>query len=429
MKNMSLFFRRTLFALLFCSLIFTGVSAVGVKAEGATDEAFVYYVSNGALYRVMSDGTKSQKLLSSFRGVGLKPAGDFLYFMYDEKSTTLLRIPMDGSATIPSRFQSDVVYYVADGGFIYYMDEKGAIYRASANASKATEAKLVADMADKNYPGFIVSDGRIYYNALKSGRTTWVASKPADGSGQVQWIAAGAIPNPWFTRTDNSSLYLMINTKPQETQYSTNCMVLYSLPRKGGSPKAINPKSPLDANAVDSGWWANGYYMYNKDIRLAGDGKFDYSKGKGHLLSMDGKTIQLHKTGVLEMANVGTDKLAFVDEAGKGFVSTIQNGKVTNTKALSISNAGYVRNLMTNGKVRATMLFAESGAYMLKPDLSLEKLVGVEWDLCMYKDDVSGFFYVNAGDNGRLYRMNDDGKTNTKLSDEKVDRLVLISKP
>ncbi|MGG4396568.1 hypothetical protein ABEX25_19875 [Paenibacillus thiaminolyticus] len=46
----------------------------------------------------------------------------------------------------------------------------------------------------------------------------------------------------------------------------------------------------------------------------------------------------------------------------------------------------------------------------------------------MYADDVAGFFYVNCGDNGRLYRMYDDGKTNVKLTDEEVDSIVLIDK-
>ena len=62
-------------------------------------------------------------------------------------------------------------------------------------------------------------------------------------------------------------------------------------------------------------------------------------------------------------------------------------------------------------------------------DLSLKEIVGIEWDLCTYKDDVPGIFYINAGDNGRLYRGNADSEENVKLSDEKVSRIVLISKP
>lgn len=437
MKNVKML-KRALTTLVTCSLLFTGIGTAAAKSQEpevktaavSSGEAYVYYVSNSALYRVKSDGTDSQRLLKSFnfRGVELKPAGNYLYFSYDESSTTLLRVPADGSANLPKRFYDDAVYYTVDNGFLYYMNSKGAIYRADANANDSKEAKLVADMADVNFSGFIVKDGRIYYNARKSGRTTWVASKAADGSGQVQWIAQGALPDPWYSRTDATNLYLIVNTKPEETQYSVNCMVMYVVPKKGGAAKALNPKNPIDTNAVHSGWWANGYYMFNKDIRLGSDDDFDYTMGKGTLLKTDGTVIPLHKTGIYELANVGTDKLVFVDANGKAYASTIQNNKVTSTKALSINNVGYVRNLLTDGKVRATMLFAESGAYMLKSDLTLQKMVGIEWDLCMYQDDVNGFFYVNAGDNGRLYRMNDDGKTSTKLSEEKVDKIVLIDK-
>ncbi|MCE5168873.1 DUF5050 domain-containing protein [Paenibacillus profundus] len=432
MKNISLFFKRAVCAFILCSLIVTGlgVAAPGEAAAAPTGDAYVYYVSDGDLYRVKSDGAGAERLLKSFnfRGTELKPAGDYLYFMYDATSTTLLRVAVDGSENIPKRFYDSAVYFETNKDFIYYMTDKGAIYRAPANAADAAEAKLVADMADVKHPRFTIVDGRIYYNALKNGRTTWVASKAADGNGQVQWIGAGAFEDPWFVRTDSASAYIMVNTKPEETNYSTDCMVLYSVPRKGGAPKAINPKSPLDTNSVYSGGWANKYYLFNKGIVLGTDGDYNYAKAKGQVMTMDGKTIPLHKTGVLEIANVGTDKLAFVDGAGKAYVSTFKNNKIVSTKALSVNNVGYVRNLLTDGKVRATMLFASSGAYMLKSDLSLQKMVGVEWDLCLYKDDVSGFFYVNAGDNGRLYHMNDDGKTSTKLSDEMIDRIVLISK-
>ncbi|WCR26675.1 hypothetical protein L3476_26235 [Paenibacillus thiaminolyticus] len=46
----------------------------------------------------------------------------------------------------------------------------------------------------------------------------------------------------------------------------------------------------------------------------------------------------------------------------------------------------------------------------------------------MYADGVAGFIYVNGGDNGRLYRIYDDVKTNVKLTDEEVDSIVFIDK-
>lgn len=434
MNRKYLSIKKTLFMLLVFTLVLSGVSAVGVQAEEAvksTDNAIVYYVSNGNLYRVKTDGSPSQMIRKNFDGVELKPAGDYLYYFYDEKSTTLLRLSLtdsDSKAQI-SNFGGDkrILHYVTDGDMIYFMDDKGGIYRASANA-KASDGVLVTDMADINHPRFIVENGRVYYNALKSGRTTWVASKAADGSGQVQWIAAGAFENPYFTRTDSTNLYLMVNTKPTETSYSIDCMVLYMLPKNGGNAKAVNPNSPLDTNAVYSGAWANDYYLYNNGIRLGSNHNYDYTKGKGYVLHKDGTKIQLSKTGIYEIANLGTNKLAFVDANGKAYVSTIENKKVTNTKTLAIDNVGYVRNLISNGKVRTTMLFAESGAYILNADLSLKKMIGVEWDLCQYQNDITGIFYINAGDNGRLYRMYEDGQTTVKLSDEKVSRIVLIAK-
>lgn len=432
MVNISKLVKRTLCTVLTCMLI-SGGSTFVKAAETNTaksGESYVYYVSNSILYRTMSDGTKNQKLLKNFQGVKLTPAGNYLYYMYDDKSTTLLRIPMDGSANIASRFQSDVVYFVADGDFLYYMNDKGAIYRAPANAKNASEAKLITDMADVNNCRFSIIDGKVYYNGLKSGRTTWVASKAIDGSGEVKWITEGAIPDPWFIHTEKDSIDMIVNTKPQETKYSLNCMVLNSISKKDGTVKAVNATAPLDTNATYSGLWAKDFFMYNKDIKLdpKNDDEYDYAKSKGCIIDMKGNNIQLHDTGIQEIANLDSEKVVFVDGLGKAFVATVKDNKAVDKKALAIENAGYVRNLITDGKIRATMLFAESGAYMLQSDLSLKKMVGVEWDLCTYKDDVNGFFYVNAGDNGRLYRMNDDGKTNTKLCDEKVDRIVLISK-
>lgn len=71
---------------------------------------------------------------------------------------------------------------------------------------KAAEGTLFTDMIDVEFPAFTVVEDRIYYNALRNGRTTWVASKNADGTGAVQWIAAGALESSYFARMDGSSL-------------------------------------------------------------------------------------------------------------------------------------------------------------------------------------------------------------------------------
>ncbi|MDT3426398.1 hypothetical protein J2Z22_001924 [Paenibacillus forsythiae] len=426
--------RKSLFTLLVFVLALTGVTVGRAKAEGAvaapSDDAYVYYVSNGDLYRVRTDGSPAQKIRDNFDGVELKPAGNYLYYMFDAESTTLLRLSLTDAQAKISNFGGNkrILHYITEGDLIYYMDDKGGIYRASANAERSTDGTLIADMADTNFPRFTVVGGRVYYNALKNGRTTWVASKAANGSGSVQWIASGAFPDDYFAHTYNNTLYLMVDTKPAETTYSLNSMVLYTLPASGGTAKAINAKAPLDANSVMSGSWANDYYLFNKGIRLDSNGDYDYSKGKGVLMDKTGKFITLNQIGVNEIASLGANKFAYVDGKGRAYVSTIANGKVTSAKKIPLTNVGYIRNLMSGGKVRSTVLFAESGGYVLNSNLTVTKMVGVEWDLCVYKADIAGIFYVNAGDNGRLYRMSEDGKTKVKLSDEKVSRIVLISK-
>ncbi len=429
--------KKVVFLALVFTLVFNGVgpalknNMLTIEANNAniamaaTKTAYVYYVSNGSLYRAMNDGTGGQMLINSFEGVNLKPAGNFLYYMYDEKSTTFLSFPLDGSKKTPTRFiNDDILYYDTDGTNIYYMNSKGEIYVSPAS-ERSDQAKLVTDMADTNYPRFSIINGTVYYNALKSGRTTWVASKAADGSGNIKWIAAGAFINPWFIHKNASNIYMMINTKPTETQYSTKCMVVAKISMNGTSAKVLNAKKPIDANAVYSGQWTNGYYIYNDNISFSGN-DYNYAKAKACAINLKGKVIQLHTKGIREITDFGNGKLAYVDSDYKAYVSTVKSGKVTK-KAVSVKDAWYIRNLASTGEIGATVLFTESGVYTLKSDLSLKKLVGVEWDLCKYNDTVDGLFYVNAGDNSRLYYLGSDGKTNIKIADEKVKNIPLIS--
>ncbi|MNP09972.1 hypothetical protein D3C76_1021020 [compost metagenome] len=221
----------------------------------------------------------------------------------------------------------------------------------------------------------------------------------------------------------------MVNTKPEETKYSTDCVVLYYLPISGGAAKAVNAKAPLDVNAVYSGSWINDGYVYNKGIRLDSNKEYDYTLGKGHVITKGGKTFQLNKTSVYEIVNLGTNKLAYVDAYGKAYVSTIANNKVTSTQAIQRTNVSHIRNLMDNGKTKATIMFAGSGTYTLHNDLSTKKLEGVGWDNSTYEEGISGIFYANPADNDRLYRISEDGKTNVKLSDVKVSSVLLVTKP
>ena len=412
-------------------LIAAGTAGVSADAAAAR-QADVYYVSDGDLYRFATDSGDSQQLSRNFDGTELKPAGDYMYYLYDETSTTLLRLPLTDSAAKASVFSRDkrVVRFDTEGSTVYAMDDQGVLYAASADADTLTGGIRITETADPDFPAFQVVGDRIYYNALKEGRTTWVASRKTDGTGSVQWIAKGALDNAYYARTDSKRLYLMINTDPRESKYSTDCMVLYSLPLQGGAAKALNAKSPLDANAVYSGAWANGYYAFNKGIRLGADGDFDYAKGQGYVISgTTGKTIKLHTSSVHEIANVGSGSLAFNDATGMAYAATIVNGKVTQTKKLAVSSVGHIRNVTNQGVVRSTVIFAQSGAYVLNPaTLALKKMTGVEWELCRYEDGVEGIFYVNAADGGRLYRMNENTAKSVKLTNEKVSRIVLVDK-
>ncbi len=439
MLKLKFIVKVTAFMILTFALVFTGIgftssgniSSTGIASvntvQAASDSAYVYYVSNSVLYRVKSDGTGYQQLLNNFFGYDMKVAGDYLYYMYDEKSTTFMCYPMDGSKKIPYRFiDARIVYFNTDGKNVYYMNDEGEIYVSPATAT-AKETKLVTDMADTNFPVFSVIDGKVYYNALKDGRTTWVASKSADGSGQAQYISPGAFEGSRFVHKDASNIYMMINTKPTETQYSTKCMVLASIPKKGGAAKTLNAKAPLDFNAVYSGSWTKNYFVYNNGV-LAGAKDWDYSKAKAYAIDMKGKSIELHNKGIVEITDFENGKLAFVDSDYKGYVSTISAGKASK-KAVAIKDAWYVRNLGSNGDSGATAIFADTGVYILKSDLSLKKVAGPEWELCRPSDEVGGLFYVNAGDNNRLYYLGSDGVTNKKLSEEKkVTKIVLISK-
>ncbi|MGF7050250.1 hypothetical protein J2T13_004775 [Paenibacillus sp. DS2015] len=432
MKHMHLFLRRTVFTVLVLSLMVTGLISGNVQAKSA-NEGFVYYISNDDLFRVGTDGSPSQKLHSEFSGVGFESTHDYIYYTYDWKSTTLLRLSVSDLQAQPVNYSGDkkIVYYETFDNLLYFMDDQGGIYRASSSNQKASEATLIANMADTDYPMFTVKNGRLYYNAIKAGDTSWVASKSADGSGQVQWIASGVFEDSYQVSSNLTTVSIMVNTEPKELNYSIDCMVLYTLPINGGSVEAVNLKSPLDSNAVNAGEWINEYYLYNKGIELdyENDEDYDYTTGKGYLFKKDGTSIRLHKTSIDEIASIGTNKYVFIDGYGKAYVTTIVNSKVTTTKKLKLSDVYYVRNLISKDKVKATVLFAEDGVYMLNENLSFKKIIGAEWDKFSYEDDIPGIFYVNAEDNDRMYYVSEDGKTTVKLADEQVSTIMLITEP
>ena len=428
MRKINFIFKKVACTIITLALVFTSMNFTNVDAA-TTSTTYVYYISDDSLFRVASNGANEQLILSDFSGDDLTPVGNYLYYTSDEEE--FMRIAMDGSEEEPSYFtDEEILYYETDGTYIYYLNSDGEIYRSLANAD-STEAKLVIDMVDTSCPEFFIVNGQIYYNALKNGKTTWAASKAVSGSGNVRWIAAGAFPGPWYMSKDSVNIYTMIDTNPHNT-LSTNCMVLYTIPIKGGAPKAINGKAPIDANAVFSGKWANGYYLYNKDIKYDSDEEeYDYKTGKGYVIDTKGKIIQIHTKGVIEIANLGTDKLVFIDSDHKAYVCTIKAGKATNKKAISIKDASWVYNLNKGGKIALPLICANStgDTYILKSDLTLQKLAGVDNKGCIYVDNNEGLFYTNTKDNGKLYYMSSDGKTTKKLSNqEDVFDILLLSK-
>ncbi|MRN52312.1 DUF5050 domain-containing protein [Paenibacillus monticola] len=433
MERSRLYLKRTGFALLIIALAVIGITGGGIQPKvasaAASVEGYVYYVTDSDLYRVRTDGGTAQKISEDFEGTGLESSGNYLYFTYDENSTDLQRLSLTDPDALITSVGGDkkIINYKLDGGFLYFMDDQGSIYRSLANTENDEEATLIADSANPEYPDFTIVGNRIYYNALKDGSTSWVTSKAKDGSGVVQWIAKGVIPNTNYAHMNSTNLYLLVNTQPEETQYSRNCMVLYTLSLNGGSPKAINAKTPLDLNSAYSGMWASDYYLINKGMVLGANDDYDYSKAKGFLMDKNGKTFQLSQTGVKDIADLGGNKFAYVDAKNKTYVSTIANGKVTTTKALALSNADLVLTLNNGDKIGSAVFFSSTGAYVLNANLTLTKMIGVNWDNVAFTDNIPSIYYVNAGDHDNLYRMNADGKTTLKLSSVPTESIPLVS--
>lgn len=437
MNKLHLFTKKNVCFLFIFTLLFTSFDTVTApKAEAAvTASGYVYYTSDNDLFRIKTDGTGAALIMEDFDvpSTALNRGGKYLYYLSYNGSTTLLRLPIDGTATEDEIFYNDVLHYSIVNGTLYYMTSAGKIYSVSANAAAVSEAKQIADKADTDFEEFKIIDGKIYYNTVRNGRSTWVASKAVTGAGQVQYIAAGAIEQDHHIQTTANSVNIIVNTKPEEQFYSLDCIVLYSVPKKGGAAKALNLNAPIDANAAYSGRWAtNTYYLFNKDIRLDSEGHFNYNTGKGYLLNTSGKTFSLHSTGVYGVANVGTDKIAFIDSANKGYVATIKNNKVISKKNLNISKLYSVYNIMSGGKIASTIFFGDNASYLLKSDLSVQKIPGLNGDFMRINDDIDGIYYINDDSKdagyGQLFHLSSDGKTATMLSEQTISRVLLVAK-
>ncbi|QUL57640.1 DUF5050 domain-containing protein [Paenibacillus tritici] len=432
MRALQLLSRKTGLILLVLLLVTIGTVGGGGQTQtagaAASAKAYVYYISDEVLYRVTTDGSETQKIAENFDGNGLTSTGKYLYFYY-ENAMGIQRLSLSDPQALITNFSGDrnIVYFLFEGPFLYFLDDTGSIYRTLADAEDDSQLTLVADHADVNFQCFDVLNGRVYYNALKDNTTNWVVSKPSDGSGVIQWIASGAIQESSSYHPYNTSINLLINTIPTETEYSLNSMVLYTLPLSGGVPKAANAKSPLELNEAASGTWSNNFFLFNKGIKLDAKGEdYNFNTGKGFLIDKNGKILQLSQNAVVRVNEIASNKLVYADSKGKAYISTFANGKVTSSKPLPLTNVQDVRTVK-NGTTITTVLFTKTDAYVLNADSTLTKMAGVESDYSVITDDILGLYYINGQDNDCLYRYSNDGKTKTKLSNGPVSYLALVS--
>ncbi|MCP1135440.1 DUF5050 domain-containing protein [Paenibacillus polysaccharolyticus] len=426
MKTGYTYVQRTLCALLLFTLITAVTLAGGTAAQAASlSQSTVYYESDGVLYKVSGDGSNPAEVLIDFEGVDLTAAGSYLYYTKSSTSTTLLRVPNDGSSDEPETFASDVINYYADNGFIYYIDSKGSIYRANGDQGISSATKI-ADKVNTDYPLLIVTKGRVYYNALVGGNT-WVASKASNGTGNVQNLAQGAVESRYFVNFAKNELQLMVNTNPDEQYYSTKAIVMYKANYNTGKGTAVNAKAKLDVNAVYSGGWSNNLYVYNSGIKLDSNKEYNYTLGKAYALTTSGKTFQLHSKSVREVSAVGTDKVVIIDADQKAYAKTVTASKVSKTSNLNLSNVTYVTNQWMNDKPDVAYISGKNGLYAVNPSLKVSKIAADEWETFHLRDDVPGIFYIHAKDEFRLYHSESNGTGQQALSDIFLDNILLIT--
>lgn len=420
---------------------------VSIRTDGVVDngrnypqglkgkKAYVYFNSKNNLYRVISDGSqKPQLLIDGYNSIKMEASPDYLfYYAYSSNENsdthTLLRLPTDGTKKMGARFIDDeVADFKVYNGYVYYLNSKGFVYRIPENVTGSADAmakrKEVASMVKTNK--FYILDNLIYFNTLKDGRYPYVASKAIDGSGSNTWVAEGFYVNNYLIGKDHHNVYLAVNSNPQETEYSTDCVIIYTSPRSGGAGTPVNKDAPLDLNAAYSGGWAGRLFTYNHDVEYAENSYPNYEHATGGALDIYGYTYQMPNKGVREMVAFDKNRVLYTDGDANPYIANVSGGELSNIQKLDIGEIYYVRNLMNSGYIRATMLFGQGGTYVVKDDLSIQQLQGVEWDMCIYKEDVDGIFYVNAADNGYLYWISGDGSTTTKLADLNARDVSLI---
>lgn len=424
---------------LFTFALFTIVAfaCFTTTAYAATGTAWVYYLKYGAnaseIWRVKSDGstTTPEKVSTNFDPSKdyedyIRAAGD--YFFYLKEGGSLFRIPNK----IPQKNQQSriivdndnkIINYVLEGNTGYYLTEQGKIISFSVNATTTAELKAskkeFANMVDINNPAMFVLNGHLYFNTLKDGRTLTVSSKALTGATPINYVATGVIDYPSLAKVIDGSVYMMVDTNPAESEYSTPCMVLFKSPVAGGVGVAVNAKAPIDANAVYYGQWLDRYFLIN-------DGLDEEGNGTAKLVSLNGAISTLHEKPVVEAVNSPVKNTYIFVDGSKTYSVKVVDGKVSDKIDLKINETYYARNLQTNDKIRRSMVFSNDGSFTLDATLKPTKLIGVEWDMCLYRDGIEGIFYINAGDEGKLYIAKEDGSGALKLTNDKVLQILAI---
>lgn len=404
----------------------------------AADRAFyVYFNQSDRLYRVRTDKGEPELLMNNAYGYGRgSRAGKYLvtwseYYPGNGRTTgSALRLATDGSMLNNALEPISGLYtFSTHGDYIYFVVKANysastlQLYRMPSTYSKQKgdsnyydSLPQIANMIDPDYVAFEFIDKYVYYTALRNGRELWVARKAADGSGSVTWICKGALESKRLIVKSSEYIYMMVNTEPEESQYSTDCMVQYKIARSTGKATALNAKNAIDYNAAMSGNWATDIYYYNTGVKSAsssgGIRGWDYNVAVGYVIDTSGRRVKVTDDAIIEMTQVSANKYVYCDAYGDVYSCNIKSGKLTNKKKISgASEIFYVRSIMSNGKRSATLMAGSKGTYLLNSDMSVKKLIGVEWDTVFLFDDMDGYLYTNAGDENKLYYLSSEGKT------------------
>lgn len=393
-----------------------------VKTSSVTSSSFsvhsIYYYDEGALYRIQTDGSLPVKINDESISFSYTLVGDYLYFFRRDGGLKELKIqPMRQKLrdpyTKPEKFgDKKIRRLTSSGNLIYFMEEDGKIYKAPADVSNRSEAKPVTDLADPELPMFMVVHDRIYFNTVRDGYS-WVASLPADGQGDIQWIAEGALLDPRLHHTYKNNLYMMIYSPQYEDNDEKDSMIMYSLPVSGGTVRAVNSANPLDFDEVSNGTWVGDSFLFNRGVI-----NDDFSSAKALLLQKSGNVVQLSQQGIYNAVQLDEKRIVYWDSKNHAYVAELGNKKIAKTTKLPVENISSLGNTTSNGQLQSAILSASSGIYVLNKNLTLKKISNIKTDYFYQTKDLPGIIHtIENGKNKGVYYLSEDGKTHLKLSD------------